>query len=649
LYHSSLKNIPAKQDSPVKLSLKQWLLAIVLLAGFCSAVFFFYSQHHGDARFEQFAEDFFLQELSSDPIQFHYSIENPAAYGIEEAALTLPVYQPGTAADTVYELAQLRSSLRELGKTNLNDSDRYLYKLLDSYLTLSAKTAAYPYFQEPLSPSSGAVSELPILLAEYRLSSKEDIELYFSILSQIPDYFDGLVTFEKEKAAAGLFMSDESADKVIRQCVDLMDAAALQDGSHFLEATFASRLQELADGGVLTAKELPAYQSENDRLIQTVVAPAYDALADELTLLKGSGQETGGLAGYLGGRDYYTALVHLRTGSGRSMEEIKQLLYEDLQLNYESLTSLVESNSSLQALFSEEQNFLPDMTAEEILSYLEDTIAGEYPTWGSVQAEKTAAFTGTSLQDQADTGDDISCTIKYVDASLEPYSAPAFYMVPPIDNASENTIYINAMDTSEGLSLFTTLAHEGYPGHLYQTVYSQKYMKQAGITPLRSLLYYGGFTEGWAVYAELSSYDYAIALASVTHPEAAAYYQACRLDRQIQLGFYSLLDVAIHYDGMSLDEMKKLFASLGSYDEDSVCSVYEYIAEEPANYLKYYLGYLEILELKKQAADLWYGNDQTVLACENFNDHDFCLRFNRFLLENGPADYTNLALRLPSG
>jgi uncharacterized protein (DUF885 family) len=623
LYHSSFKNIPAKYHSPIKLSPKQWLLAVFLLAGFSGAVFCFYAQHHGDARFEAFAEDFFLQELSSDPIQFHYSIENPDTYGIDEATLSLPVYQPGSAADTVYELARLRGGLSKLDSSNLDDSNRYLYELLDSYLTLSAQTAAYPYFQEPLSPSSGAVSELPILLAEYRLDSPADIELYFSILSQIPDYFQGLVTYEQEKAAAGLFMSDTSADKVIQQCVDLMDVNALQDGSHFLEATFASRLQELVDKGILTAEELPVYQSENQRLLQTVVAPAYDRLADELTLLKGSGQETSGLAAYPGGKDYYTALVHLRTGSGRSIEEIKRLLYEDLQFNYESLSALVQNNSSLQALFSEEPDFLPAMTAEEMLSYLEDTIAEEYPKM-----------------------DDVSCTIKYVDASLEPYSAPAFYMVPPIDNASENTIYINAMDTSEGLSLFTTLAHEGYPGHLYQTVYSQNYLAQTGITPLRSLLYYGGFTEGWAVYAELDSYDYAITLASAEHPEAAPYYQAYRLDRQIQLGFYSLLDIAIHYDGMSFDEVKELFASLGSYDEASVLSAYEYIAEEPANYLKYYLGYLEIMELKKQAADLWYENDQTVLACEFFNNSDFCRRFSRFLLENGPADYTNLAKRL---
>ena len=40
-----------------------------------------------------------------------------------------------------------------------------------------------PYFAEPLSPSSGMPSELPVLLAEYRIDCPEDIELYLSILN----------------------------------------------------------------------------------------------------------------------------------------------------------------------------------------------------------------------------------------------------------------------------------------------------------------------------------------------------------------------------------------------------------------------------------------------------------------------------------
>lgn len=608
------------------LTLKQWVSALILFIGFSAATLFCYIHNHADVRFEAFTQEFFLNELQSNPIHFHYSVQNPKAYGIDESTLSLPVYHAEDAANSVYELSQVTAKLREIDSSALNKSNQYLYQLLDFYLTAAAQTASYPYFSEPLSPSSGVPSELPVLLAEYRLSTAEDIDLYFSILSQIPAYFEGLILYEQEKASAGLFMSDESADKVIKQCMDLMDSESLQNGSHFLDVTFARRLQSLVDQGIVTEEQSLAYQSENDRLLTTIVAPAYDYLADEITLLKGNGKPCGGLTQSDGGKDYYKALVRLQTGSSRDITEIKQLLYRDLQFNYESLTQLLRSDSSLRNMFSQDPALMPDMSPEEILSCLQTRMLQDYPP----------------LLIENNSGQ-ITCNVKYVDASLEPYCAPAFYLTPPIDHVYDNTIYINAMDTSDDLSLFTTLAHEGYPGHLYQTVYSQLYWKQADITPLRSVLYYGGFIEGWAMYVELASYDYAIELAAPEHPEAARYYQACRLDRQIQLCLYSLLDIAIHYDGASLDDVRELFASLGSLDDDSIQAVYEYIAEEPGNYLKYYLGYLEIMELKKQAAAVWYESDQTASAC---NDSEFLYRFHCFLLENGPADYQSLTSRL---
>lgn len=608
------------------LTLKQWISVLILFVGFSAATLFYYVHNHADARFEAFTEEFFLNELQSNPITFHYSVQNPDTYGIDESGLSLPVYHAGDAVNSVYELSQTAAKLKEIDCDKLNQSNQYLYQLMDFYLSAAAQTASYPYFSEPLSPSSGVVSELPVLLAEYRLNTAEDIELYFSILSQIPAYFQGLVLYEQEKAAAGVFMSDDSADKVVRQCMDLMDSRSLQDGTHFLEITFIRRLQSLVDQDILTEEQSLAYQSENDRLLTTVVAPAYDYLADEITLLKGNGKTTGGLTQYDGGKDYYEALIRLRTGSDRDIAEIKHLLYRDLQFNYESLAQLLRSDPTLGDMFSQNPAWLPDMSPEEILNYLQTRMLQDYPP---------LLMNNSSNR--------ISCNVKYVDASLEPYSAPAFYMTPPIDHVYDNTIYINAMDTSDDLSLFTTLAHEGYPGHLYQTVYSQLYWQQEGITPLRSVLYYGGFIEGWAMYVELASYDYAIELAAPNHPEAVRYYQACRLDRQIQLCLYSLLDIAIHYDGASLDDVREIFASLGSMEDESIQAVYEYIAEEPGNYLKYYLGYLEITELKKQAAAVWYESDQTASACD---DSEFLYRFHRFLLENGPADYHSLASRL---
>ena len=610
------------------LSLKQWGVTLVLFACFCAATLFGYVHIHSDAEFEAFAEDFFLQEIQANPIHFHYSVDDPSTYHIDEADLKMPIYREGEATNDIYTLSLISEKLEKYSGMNLSDTNRYLCGLMSSYIDTVSRTAAYPYFSEPLSPSSGAPSELPILLAEYRFDTAEDVEMYLSILTQIPDYFDGLIVYEQEKASAGLFMSDSTARKVIRQCSNLMDRTQLENNTHFLETTFANRLQVLVDQGILTEDASLSYQYNNNRLLATVVAPAYDRLADELTLLMGSGKDTCGLAHYEGGREYYEALLRLYTGSYRDIAEIKQLLYSDLTSNYDALRHLFEKDASLRDKLISDQALLPEMTPEEILSYLETYIQQDYP----------------AIPTDEDSGQ-IGCTVKYVDDSLEPYTAPAFYMTPPLDNVLNNTIYINALDTSDDLSLFTTLAHEGYPGHLYQTVYSQRVRSRSDITPLCSVLYYGGYIEGWAMYAELSSYDYAIELAAVDHPDAAEYYLACRLDRQIQLCLYSLLDIAIHHDGATLEDVCEILASLGSTNPETAAAIYEYIAEEPCNYPKYYLGYLEIKELKKQAAELWCNGDQTPDACES---SDFLYRFHRFILENGPADFKTLSALLSS-
>ncbi|MCX4323985.1 MAG: DUF885 domain-containing protein [Lachnospiraceae bacterium] len=608
------------------LSSRQCTFVLILFTALSILTLHWYSRTHQDSKFCAFAQAFFLDEIQANPIHFHYTIDNPSVYGVDESSLTLPVYQPGEAANEVYALSLAREDLNKIDPEALNEENRQLYELLDTYLAASASTAAYPYFSEPLSPSSGVPSELPILFSEYRMDDKADVENYLSILTQIPAYFDGLLVYEKEKADAGLFMSDLTADRVIRQCSELLDASSVENGTHFLEVTFQERLQQLAEKSILTAGEVDSYVSEHNRLLTTIVIPAYDRLADELTILKGSGKATCGLAGQENGRDYYRALVRLRTGSYRDIDEIKRLLARDLRFNYESLFALLTANPALKDMIAETPSLLPDMTPEEILADLQSEIGGEYPP---IPAGRDNA--------------PIRSTIKYVDASLEAYSAPAFYMTPPIDNICNNLICLNAKDTEDDLALYTTLAHEGYPGHLYQTVYSKRYQEQQNILPLGSVLYYGGFVEGWAMYVELDSFDRAIELARESHPEAAAYYQVCRLDRQFRLGLYSLLDIAIHYDNASFEDVQKLCYCLGIGDSSSLAALYQYIVEEPCNYLKYYLGYLEILELKKQAAVLWSEPNQVTAV---YNDTEFLYRFHSFLLQNGPADYRTLARRL---
>ena len=80
-------------------------------------------------------------------------------------------------------------------------------------------------------------------------------------------------------------------------------------------------------------------------------------------------------------------------------------------------------------------------------------------------------------------------TVKDVVPSLEPYSAPAFYLTTPLGDSDNNVIYINRRNSPQGLELYTTLAHEGFPGHLYQTVYSNRIFSDMHTDPARKQLH----------------------------------------------------------------------------------------------------------------------------------------------------------------
>ena len=194
---------------------------------------------------------------------------------------------------------------------------------------------------------------------------------------------------------------------------------------------------------------------------------------------------------------------------------------------------------------------------------------------------------GTAFPEPPDT----VLEVKYVAAEMEEHLSPAFYMIPAIDNTQENVIYINQAHMGNDLTLFTTLAHEGYPGHLYQTIYYEN----TDPDPIRSMMDFGGYVEGWATYAEMASY-YLTPLSK----EQATLLQK---NSSIILALYALADMGIHYEGWSRMDTVAFFKTYGITDAQTVEDIYELIIGSPGNYLKYYIGYVEFLELKKQWAE----------------------------------------------
>lgn len=603
-----------KKWSPKKRSFLFGLsaLAAVLILFSC----FFTSDSR---RFQALAEDLFYSELSGNMLNLHYTLAYPEKYGFT-GEVVLPSYEPGPDnEDGSYGIRSTLNRLSKISPERLNEDNSYAYELLNRYLTLRLSGSSYDYYDEPLSPSSGMQSGLPILLADYTFRSPKDVEDYLHILDQTDTYFDGLIQYEKEKAEHGLFMSDSAAADVIEQCCSIMDKDALSSGTHFLHTTFEERLNALEQECALPQKQKEQWISENDRLLTTVMAPAYERLADAFTILQGSGQNDKGLCYFPEGRSYYEYLLASVTGSRRSIPEIKNILFEDFRQNFAALAALLGRYPQLTAAFPYNEDAFPYVTPEEMLDDLKNRMAADFPPFP-----------------ESDQSGRINYTIKSVSPAMEDYCSPAYYLTPPIDDMSGNIIYINHKSSPDALTLYTTLAHEGYPGHLYQTVYSQLYMNQNDASCIRYLLHYGGYVEGWALYVENISYRYAASL--VTDPLTAAWYEACRLNRNIQLCLYSMLDIAIHYEGATLPKAQAILRKAGITDPKTASAIYDYIVEEPVNYLKYYLGFLEFLSLRDTARDLW-------------GDGFSLTRFHQFVLDTGPSDFQGLndKLRRQSG
>lgn len=551
-----------------------------------------YSSESGsdDLFFSTYTDNLFRQEASASLLNLHYTLETPEYYGITEYNTDLGEYSAENPIQAAAFAENIRQALAQIDTDGLSLDNRLTLDILNDSLSLTEEAASFSYYEEPLRPSTGIQSELPILLAEYTFQDMQDVTDYLSLLSDIPDYFTDICQYEREKSEAGLFMSDFAADKIISQCTDFSSAG----DENYLIYTFNEKTNSLKE---LTKNERIDYQKQNRAVILEKVLPAFQNLADTLISLKGTGTNPAGLCSFENGKSYYKYLVRESTGSSDSVEELKKRTENQRISDLTVAANLLTANPGLEDEIKEAN--APCETPEEMTELLKNAILDDFPAPPDCQS-----------------------TIKYVDEAMEDYLAPAFYLTSPMDHLTENSIYINQKNGYEGIRLFTTLAHEGYPGHLYQNVV----FHASDPAPIRSLLGSAGYSEGWATFVELKSYRYA------DISEEAATLLA--LDQSAVLSLYAAADMGIHYDGWSYTDTYMFFSDYGITDESAVRDIFELIVEEPAHYLKYYIGYLEFLALEDYAKEI-YGN--------NYSEKSF----HQAVLEIGPAPFDIVKKYLP--
>ncbi|MCH4281146.1 DUF885 domain-containing protein [Mediterraneibacter sp. NSJ-151] len=529
-----------------------------------------------DRRFRQFTKQLFCQELSSNTISLHYTLKNPKEYDIRENEVTFGTF-PTDNKNLLASVENLEEVLKTFDYNKLSVENSLTYDVLKCYLNMTERDADYILYDEPMGLVSGVQTQLPVILSEYPFYEQSDVDTYLQLMKTTPEYFASLLKFEQKKSKAGLFMSDKMAEQVIEQCKAFRDMGE----NNYLYSTFAERVWTVTS---LSDKQKSDYIQKNARMMKAYVLPAYDNLICTIEKLKGSGKNEQGLCYLPKGKDYYEQVVEASTGSTRSVEEIRDMTRRQMTEDLEAMERVMK-------ISEKEVNASIPQNPTSILQDLQTKITTSFPELPDTTYE-----------------------VKYVPKAMQEHLSPAFYMIPAIDAYNENVIYVNEAQIGNTMALFTTLAHEGYPGHLYQTVY----FANTNPDPIRTILNFGGYVEGWATYAEMCSYY----LAPLTKDQATLLQK----NSSIVLGLYTLADIGIHYDGWSREDAIAFYKKYGIGDEDNINRIYDLILGSPGNYLKYYVGYVEFLELKKD----WvkeYGNQASQKE------------FHKAVLDVGPAPF----------
>lgn len=510
-----------------------------------------------NAGFDRFTDELFVREVSGNTLNLHYTVANPENYGIKEYPITLGNFSLDAMEQSMDAVDDYLAALKDMNYDALSSDRKLTYDCIYEKLkTESAAREVLPY-TEILSASTGFQAQLPVLLAEYAFYDKQDVEDYLALLGQVRPYFQQVLLFEQVKAERGLLMSDTALQDIIDQCTALI--ADTKD--HFLISTFAGRLSGLD----LSDEEKKDFIARNQKALDTGFFPAYADLIQGLSALKGQGKNPYGLCYLPKGRQYYEFLVAANTGSSFPVEELNTLILGSLAKDVQEFQKELKSISE-KADGTQEASGQTKVNPEAYLSDLQEKMKADFPSLFQV-----------------------SYTLHDIDSSLEQFLSPAFYLTPALDAAQNNVIYLNRSHAYTPLSLYTTLAHEGFPGHMYQNLYTRTLHRDK----VRSLFGTTGYAEGWATYGEMLSYGYAEA-----DPRLAS---LSRLNSLISLGVCAALDIGIHYHYWTPDDAFDFLCTYGFTDRAACNELYQYILEEPANYLNYYGGYLEFTRLRDLA------------------------------------------------
>lgn len=568
-------------------------LVIVCAIAFsgCSAIERAISIFKPDITFDEFVEKLPSELLSGSSFDVNFLFEHPENYGI---ATELPEYSIPSLKGYKEDNEHTKKLLKQLegyDYNKLSDTQRLTYSIVERSLDSALLMEDYYYLNTSyLGSYLGFQAQLPLLLRDYHFNDKNDVEGYFHLLETTEEAFISYAKHEKERQAEGVGMNKRILDKTIAQCENIVKVK-----DSFLIDSFNEKIDGIS---FFTDAEKTQAKEKNERLVQEEFYPSYTALKNELSDIV-SVIPDGGLCNLPRGADYYERSVKAKTGVDMSIEEIREFLAKQYEESTDIFFAIAKENpEALKMVESGKVVFSEHKTPEETIDYLEERVKSDFPAIPK-----------------------LNYTMTPVPPTMKDNFSPAAYLSSRIDApvTAKESMYING-EYNQGL--FSTMMHEAYPGHMYQSVYYKSLNRPA----VEDILATQGYHEGWATYVESLSAEY-----TPLNPDAVALQQA---NQEASWCILGLMDIEINLDGMSRELYAETYSDWMFGGDKENCSLqYDLFIEDPGNYLAYFVPGLKLIEMRRYAE-------------EQLKDSFSLMEFNKLVLDSGPVPISVMEERL---
>lgn len=526
--------------------------------------------------FDLFLDTIFDELVSDNYLYMHFNVADYKAMGIEKPEVGFGHIVYGVDEEEFNKTEKQLEDLLAFDYDKLSLRQQYDYDLLHYSLLETLCGLEYSKYNLIFSSSSQFCDGIVTNLMEFAIYDEESEEDFLVVLKDVPNYINEAIEYSKQQSNDGLYHSDDMLDEEISYIDNLISSNGKSIYEHYKEYDIYPEVKELVENEVI-----PAFVTLKEYLNTLYGKTKSDKLA--LTKINKGYAE-------------YTYITN--TSNNGDMYAIYTQLIE---VYSDWVNNFINAYQNNEHILEDYEDFLNDdkainLSAEDMLEYLRNNSSKRY------EYLEDANYVVSALDTLGD-------------------STLGYYVSPPIDNLNQNVIRVNAKINNEDydqMSVFEVMAHEGFPGHLYQNIYFQ----QKNPHKFRATQSFIGYTEG---YADLAAMD-AIDMLNVDDEyKAVAKLNSITFNSHLLL---SIVDLGVNYFGWDVNtignKLEKLFL-----DKAIAQPLYDMVVAMPGTFVRYGVGYVSHLNLRKKAMD------------ELGDKFDF-VAYDRAIIENGPLPFAIL-------